>query len=87
MRIMKNKKEATYQYREESHGNGMFFYTSCCGNRMYSAGSNPMKYHGCLCPKCFWNNKTVILYLRGTPEGIRVFETEHVLKAGEVQNE
>ena len=30
------KKEATYQYLEEAHGNGMFFFTSCCGNRMYS---------------------------------------------------
>ena len=80
------KAEATYQYLEEAHGNGMFFYTSCCGNRMYSVDANPMKYHGCLCPRCFWNNKLVTLYLRGTPEGIRVFEIEHVIKA-ESENE
>jgi hypothetical protein len=34
------EKEATYQYQEEAHGNGMFFYTSCCGNKMYSVDSN-----------------------------------------------
>lgn len=57
--------EATYQYLEEAHGNGMFFYTDCCHNRMYSPFNDPMKYHGCLCPKCFWNDKYVTLYLRG----------------------
>lgn len=74
-----NNAEATYQYLEEAHGNGMFFYTSCCGNRMYSVENDPMKYHGRLCPRCF-----VTLYLRGTPDGIRVFENEHVIK---VENE
>lgn len=74
------KEEATYQYLGEAHGNGMFFYTSCCGNRMYSVDSNPLKYHGCLCPRCFQKNKLVTLYLRGTPEGIRVFEAEHSVK-------
>ena len=74
------KAEATYQYCEEVHGRGMFFYKSCCGNRMYSVNSDPMAYHGKLCPKCFWNNKEVTLYLQGTPEGIRVFENEHVIK-------
>lgn len=64
--------EATYQYIEEAHGNGMFFYTDCCGYRMYSAFNDPMKYHGRLCPNCFWNNKSTTLYLRGTPAGIRV---------------
>ena len=73
--------EATYQYLEEAHENGMFFYTSCCGNRMYRVSNNPMFYHGKLCPKCFLNNKSVTLYLRGTPDGIRVFENEHVVKA------
>jgi hypothetical protein len=73
-------KEATYQYLEEAHGNGMFFYTSCCGNRMYSVYNDPMLYHGRLCPKCLLNNKLVTLYLRGTPDGIRVFETEHVIR-------
>ena len=74
------KAEATYQYLEEAHGNGMFFFTSCCGNRMYSVESNPMKYHGCLCPGCLYKHKSVVLYLRGTSEGIRVFETEHIVK-------
>ena len=74
--------EATYQYREEKYGRGMFFYTDCCGNRMYSVDNNPMKYHGCLCPKCFLDNKHVTLYLRGTPEGIRVFE-ERIKKESE----
>ena len=73
--------EATYQYIEEVHGNSMFFHTDCCGNMMYSVDSNPIKYHGCLCPKCFCNGKLVTLYLRGTPDGIRVFENEHVIKA------
>lgn len=74
------KAEATYQYRPSENGQGLFFYTSCCGNRMYSVSNNPMRYHGCLCPKCLWDNKSVTLYLRGTPEGIRVFENEHVVE-------
>lgn len=74
------KAEATYQYLEEVHGDGMFFYTRCCGNRMYSADNDPMKYHGKLCPKCFWNGKSVTLYLCGTPDGIRVFEIEREVK-------
>lgn len=73
---MFEKGEATYQYCEEKHGRGMFFITDCCGNRMYSVDSDPMEYHGCLCPKCFLENKFITLYLRGTPEGIRVFESE-----------
>lgn len=72
--------EATYQYLEEAHGNGMFFYTDCCGNRMYNINKDPMTYHGKLCPKCFWKGKSVTLYLRGTEEGIRVFENEHNIK-------
>jgi hypothetical protein len=75
------KEEATYQYLKEAHGNGMFFFTHCCGNRMYSIDNNPMKYHGCLCPKCFWNdNKLVTLYLRGTPDGIRVESEDKELR-------
>ena len=74
------KGRRTYQYLEEAHGNGMFFITSCCGNRMYSVDKNPMKYHGCLCPKCFWKDKYVTLYLRGTEDGIRVFKNEQVTK-------
>ena len=66
--------ESTYQYLEEQHGHGTFFYTDCCHNRMYSINNDPMLYHGKLCPKCFWKGKYVTLYLRGTDEGIRVFK-------------
>lgn len=74
------KKEAIYYYVEEANGNGMFFYTTCCGSRMYSVKNDPMAYHGCLCPKCSWQNRSVTLYLRGTPEGIRVLENECVIQ-------
>ncbi len=67
------RSEATYQYLEEEHGEGMFFYTDCCGNRMFDVNVDPMWYHGKLCPRCFWHGKTVTLYLRGTEDGIRVF--------------
>ena len=67
------KQEATYQYCEEKHGEGMFFFTDCCGNRMYSINNDPMLYHGKRCPKCFWNDKYTTLYLRGTEDGIRVY--------------
>lgn len=74
------KAEATYQYLEEAHGDGMFFYTGCCGNRMYSVNKDPIFYHGKLCPKCFWKGKLTTLYLRGTEDGVRVFENEHFMK-------
>ena len=67
------REEATYQYLEEKNDNGLFFYTDCCKNRMYSISNDVMRYHGRLCPKCFWHNKYVTLYLRGTEEGKRVF--------------
>ena len=66
--------EATYQYLEAKNGNGLFFYTDCCKNRMYSISNDVMRYHGRLCPKCFWHNKYVTLYLRGTEEGKRVID-------------
>jgi len=53
---------ALYQPIPEIHGMGMFFYTSCCGNRMYSINNNENLYHGCLCPKCNMNGKWVTLY-------------------------
>ncbi len=68
-----NKAEATYQYLPEIHGCGMFFYTDCCHNQMYSVNNDPLTYHGKLCPKCFWENRLVTLYLRGTEEANRVF--------------
>ena len=57
---------ATYQFANEKHGNGTFFFTDCCGNRMYSVKNDPMVYQGKLCPKCLSNGKMVTLYLRGT---------------------
>lgn len=66
------EKKATYQISKEAHGNGMFFFTDCCGNRMYSVDNNIMKYHGCLCPKCFWEGINTTLYLRGTKEAIEI---------------
>ena len=71
--------EATYQTTPEAHGNGKFYYTDCCNNRMYSVDDDDMKYHGCLCPKCFWAGKTVTLYLRGTPEANEVFNKRRAL--------
>lgn len=89
---MMEREEATYRYVEEAHGNGMFFYTDCCHNRMYSVQNNPMRYHGYLCPKCFWSGKNVVLYARGTEEGIRVFKDKwdkgeygiHGMKGGNI---
>lgn len=57
----------TYQATPEAHGNGTFFFTDC-GNRMYSVNNDPMAYHGKLCPKCFWEGKSVTLYIRGSEE-------------------
>lgn len=70
----KDRKQATYQVAEEIHGNGMFFFTDCCGNRMYSIRNDEMLYHGCLCPKCFWEGVDTVLYLRGTPEANEVMK-------------
>ena len=61
-------KKSTYQCFELDPGDGMLFITDCCGNRMHSFDVNEMKYHGCLCPKCFLNNIDTILYLFGTKE-------------------
>ena len=65
--------ESTYRYLQEAHGHGIFVQTDCCNNRMYSVSNDPMCFNGRLCPKCFMKNKYVTLYLRGTDEGIRVF--------------
>lgn len=73
-------KEDTYQYLKEEHGNGMFFYTGCCGNRMFSIIKDPMLYHGKLCPKCLYQGKLTTLYLRGTEDGVRVFENKYDIK-------
>lgn len=57
----------TYQTTPEKNGKGTFFFTDC-GNRMYYIGNDPMKYHGCLCPACFYKGKQVTLYIRGSKE-------------------
>lgn len=65
---------ATYQITQEVHGEGTFFFTDCCGNRMYTPFNDKMAYHGRLCPKCFWKGKSVTLYLRGTEEANKVMK-------------
>ena len=42
----------TYQYVESTDGKSTFYFTDC-GNRMFYIDKDPMKYHGCLCPKCY----------------------------------
>ena len=62
-------KYALYQPIEEKHGKGMFFYTSCCGNKMYSVSNNENKYHGVLCPRCYnIKNISCILFKTGSKE-------------------
>lgn len=74
------KEKATYQISPATSGEGMFFFTDCCDNRMYSIRNDEMLYHGCLCPKCMWKGKDVILYLRGTPEANEVMRERGVIK-------
>ena len=69
-----NEQKATYQISEEIHGHGMFFFTDCCGNKMYSVRNDEMLYHGKLCPRCFWNGIYTTLYLRGTPEATNILK-------------
>ena len=66
--------KSTYRYLQEANGQGIFAQTDCCNSKMYIVDNDPMRFHGRLCPKCFMKNKYVTLYLRGTAEGIRVFE-------------
>ena len=70
--------EATYTTKPSVDGYGTFYYTTCCGNRMYSA-RDKYAYDGCLCPRCAWIfKKKVVLRLA---DAERDFETEHVVKA------
>ena len=46
---------------------------------MYSVNNDPMLYHGKLCPRCFWKDKYTTLYLRGTEDGIRVYNKNNNL--------
>lgn len=68
---------ATYQATNEKHGKGTFFFTDCCGNRMYSVNNDWMLYHGKLCPKCMMEGKMVTLYMRGTDEADKVIEERY----------
>ena len=65
--------ESTYRYLQEANGHGIFVQTDCCNSRIYSVSRDPMRYHGRLCPRCFMANRYVTLYMRGTDDGIRVF--------------
>lgn len=57
------REEAYYTTRPSINGHGTFFYTTCCGNRMYSV-NDKYAYDGCLCPKCAWIlKKDVVLRL------------------------
>lgn len=58
---------ATYTTRpaENDHHHGTYFFTSCCGNRMYSV-KDKMAYNGALCPKCYSQDcKKVALFFAG----------------------
>ena len=70
---------ATYQASPSTNGQGTFYLTDCCGNKMYSV-RGPEAYHGVLCPRCFWNGKHVTLYMRGTKEANELFENGYVPK-------
>jgi hypothetical protein len=70
------KQEATYHAEPKKNGRGMFYFTDCCNNKMFSIFQNPLKYHGCLCPKCYYHNKITVLYLQGTEEAGRISTKE-----------
>lgn len=70
------KKAETYFTVETKNGRGLCYITEC-GNEMYHIGNNPMRYHGVLCPKCFWKNKKVTLYLEGTDEAKKYCHNKH----------
>lgn len=65
---------STYRYLQEANGHGIFVQTDCCNSRMYSVDTDPMRFHGMLCPRCFMKNRYVTLYLRGTDDGMRVWK-------------
>lgn len=51
----------TYQATLKENGT---YFTTDCGNKMYSVKDDIMAYHGCLYPKCLSNGKQVTLYIR-----------------------
>ena len=65
-----NQNAETYQYTSDMSGEGMWFHTDC-DNWMYSVNSDPMFYHGKLCPKCLAKGRQVTLYMRSTVEANR----------------
>ena len=61
--MARGAEEATYITRPSVDGPGTFYYTTCCGNRMYSV-KDKYAYDGCLCPRCAWIlHKNVVLKL------------------------
>lgn len=70
---MFKKRAETYRIAPSVSGEGIFFITDC-GNQMYSAGNDHMRYHGKLCPKCFLENKYVTLYIRGSEEANKIMD-------------
>ena len=67
---MLEKGYETYNVRP-AVGGGFYFYTDC-GNTMYYCFDDPDRYHGCLCPKCFWENKYTTLLKRGSEDAKRI---------------
>lgn len=64
--------EATYTTRQSVDGHGTFYYTTCCGNRMYSV-KGKYAYDGCLCPRCAWVlKKNVVLRLADAERGVEL---------------
>lgn len=70
---MKEEK-ALYNAVSEAHGNGMFFYTTCCNSRIYSVKNDEYLYHKCLCPNCAVQHKKVTLYYIYSEEGKKLKE-------------
>lgn len=57
---------ATYTTRPAEHDphHGTFYYTTCCGNRLYSV-RDKMAYDDKICPTCYYHYKMVTLKFDG----------------------
>ena len=74
---------ALYQSVAEKYNRGIFFYTSCCNNTMYSIDNDSMLYHGKLCPKCYHKGRAVILYYVGTEDALEQKEAGKLIEFGD----